>query len=372
MKPRGDSSGNNALFLTPEAPQPGTGGGGLRSASLLEYLRTKYDVTVASFTLPHHSKTFPARVWRNGARLVRGVPPLIDRFTGFEAQLAPVLRDRHYRVAVIEHFWCAPYAAAIRPHCDVLVLDLHNVESELAATHARATSGLEAIVHRRFADAYRNLEREWLPKFDLVLTTSEEDRGRIEHPNAVVYPNALPVIEVPAVVEENCIVFSGNLEYHPNIEAVRWFRSAIWPKLRERNEGLTWSLVGRNPEAICSVVRGDSRIRVIGPVEDAVASIARARVVVVPLRSGSGTRFKILEAWAAQRAVVSTKIGAEGLGARDGEHLSIADDPGRFAAAVQDLLDDPARGRMLAAAGRQLYLERYTWPAAWKKLVNCF
>jgi polysaccharide biosynthesis protein PslH len=70
--------------------------------------------------------------------------------------------------------------------------------------------------------------------------------------------------------------------------------------------------------------------------------------------------------------VVSTSIGAEGLGALDGEHLSIADDPVCFAAAVQDLLDDPARGRMLALAGRQLYLERYTWPAAWKKLVNCF
>jgi polysaccharide biosynthesis protein PslH len=372
MTPPRDSSGNSALFLTPEEPQPGTGGGGLRSASLLEYLRTKYDVTVAGFTLPHHSKSFPARVWRNGVRLVRGVPPLLDRFAGFESQLTPVLRDRRYRVAVIEHFWCAPYAAAIRPHCDLLVLDLHNVESELAAAHARATSGLESILYRRFADAYRNLEREWLPKFDLVLTTSEEDRRRIEHPNAVIYPNALPVTEVPAVAEENCIVFSGNLEYHPNIEAVRWFGSAIWPTLRKRNDGLTWNLVGRNPEAIASVVRGDSSIRVIGPVEDAVASIARARVVVVPLRSGSGTRFKILEAWAAQRAVVSTSIGAEGLGALDGEHLSIADDPVCFAAAVQDLLDDPARGRMLALAGRQLYLERYTWPAAWKKLVNCF
>src|SRR5271155_3291012 len=72
MTPPGDSfqnnPRNNALFLTPEEPKPGTGGGGLRSASLLEYLRTKYHVTVASFTLPHHSKTFAARAWRNGWR----------------------------------------------------------------------------------------------------------------------------------------------------------------------------------------------------------------------------------------------------------------------------------------------------------------
>jgi len=347
-------------------PRAGTGGGGLRSASLLEYLRSKYEVQVASFTLPHHSKHLAARAWRNGLRLMRGVPPLLDRFAGFEAQLA---LEGRYRVAVIEHFWCAPYADVIRPYCDRLVLDLHNVESELAATHARATRGLESMAHRRFAGAYRELERRWIPKFDVVLTTSDEDRARIEHPNVVVYPNALPLIDVPAVAEENCIVFSGNLEYHPNIEAVRWFTSAIWPDLRERNEELTWNLIGRNPEAISALVKGDARIRAIGTVEDAVAAIAAARVVVVPLLSGSGTRFKILEAWAAQRAVVSTAIGAEGLGARDGEQLLIADEPSSFSRAVQRLLDDRPRARALGEAGRGLYLERYIWPAAWRRLV---
>ena len=295
------------------------------------------------------------------------MPPLIDRFAGFEEQLA--LSGR-YRVAVIEHFWCAPYADAIRPHCDLLVLDLHNIESELAAGHARATGGLESIVHRRFAEAYKKLEREWIPKFDVVLTTSEDDRKRVTHSNIVVYPNALPIIEVPAVEEENCIVFSGNLEYHPNIEAVRWFASAIWPRLREANEGLTWNLVGRNPHAIVALVKGDSRIRVIGPVDDAIAAIAPARVVVVPLLSGSGTRFKILEAWAARRAVVSTTIGAEGLGAVSGNHLSIADDPADFAEGVQRLIDDRTRASKMGEKGRALYRDRYTWPAAWEKLAS--
>lgn len=303
--------------------------------------------------------------------MLRGVPPLIDRFAGFEEQLAPALEEQHYKIAMIEHFWCAPYAAAIRPHCDVLVLDLHNVESELAATHARAAGGVEAILHRRFARAYRKLEREWIPKFDIVLTASDDDRLRIGNPNAVVYPNALPVIEAPVVAEENCVVFSGNLEYHPNIEAVRWFASRIWPRLRKDNDGLIWKLVGRNAAAIEDFVKDDPRIRLAGPVEDAVAAIAAARVAVVPLLSGSGTRFKILEAWAAKRAVVSTRIGAEGLGAVDGTHLSLADDPGGFTAAVQNLLDDGLRARALGDAGRALYLDRYTWPAAWKLLEGC-
>jgi len=374
MTPPGEtfqnSPKNSALFLTPEEPLAGTGGGGLRSASLLEYLRSKYDVKVTSFTLPHHSKTFAARAWRNGWRFARGVPPLMDRFAGCDAQLAPLL-TRRYRVAVIEHFWCAPYAEAIRPFCDILVLDLHNIESELAATHAQAAGGVESILHRRFASAYRKLEREWIPKFDVVLAASEEDRARIEHrENVVIYPNALPAIELPSVEEENCIVFSGNLEYHPNIEAVRWFASAIWPRIRERNPGLKWNLIGRNPEAILGIVKNDPSIRVIGPVADAVAAIAAGRVVVVPLLSGSGTRFKILEAWAAGRAVVSTKIGAEGLEA--GENLVTRDDPPAFADAVLELLNDRRRARALGEAGRAVYLDRYTWPAAWKKLERLF
>ena len=359
------SSANSALFLSPEAPVSGSGGGGLRSASLLEYLKQHYQVQVAGFELPHHSKSVAARAWRNGWRFVRGAPPLLDRYSGFEAQLEPVLRERHYQVAVVEHFWCAPYARALRPHCEQLVLDLHNIESELARTHALAAEGVQRLLMSRFASAYQRLEREWIPQYDLVLVTSDADRERVKHPNVLVYPNALPVIARPAVEEHDCIVFSGNLEYHPNVEAVRWFHSAIWPRIRGKAE---WRLIGRNPEAVARIVAGDDRIRVIGTVDDAVAAIAEAKVCVVPLRSGSGTRFKILEAWAAARAVVSTSLGAEGLGAQPGEHLVIVDDPAKFAEAIVRLLNDSDERRRLGESGRQLYLDRFTWQAAWHAL----
>src|SRR5271170_2102075 len=187
---------NRALFLSPEAPVPGAGGGGLRSASLLEYLKTRYDVQVFRFDLPHHSKSRWARAWRNGWRFLRATPPLIDRFAGFESQLQPLWSANRYSLGVIEHFWCAPYARALRPHCDRLVLDLHNVESQLARSHALALRGVESIASSRFARAYQRLEREWLPRFDIVLVASEEDRRRVAGltaPDAriIVYPNAL-------------------------------------------------------------------------------------------------------------------------------------------------------------------------------------
>jgi len=95
-------------------------------------------------------------------------------------------------------------------------------------------------------------------------------------------------------------------------------------------------------------------------------------VCVVPLLSGSGTRFKILEAWAAARAVVSTTLGAEGLGARPGRHLLIADDPAKFAEAIDRLIADADLRENLGEAGRALYLDQYTWPAAWRKLEGLF
>jgi glycosyltransferase involved in cell wall biosynthesis len=102
--------------------------------------------------------------------------------------------------------------------------------------------------------------------------------------------------------------------------------------------------------------------------EDAIAEIATARAAVVPLLSGSGTRFKIIEAWAAGTPVISTTIGAEGLGATPGEHLLIADSPADFAAATTSVLNDQPLADRLAAAGRRLYESKFTWPSAWRIL----
>ncbi|MEO8027134.1 MAG: glycosyltransferase family 4 protein [Bryobacteraceae bacterium] len=375
----------HALFLTPEAPYPMTGGGAIRSASLLELLRQRYEVDVVSFaefeapgvretirlTLPSNARHVPARAWRNVSRYVRGVPPLVDRFRGFENQLTMALRGRRYAVGVIEHFWCAEYARVLRHVCDRLVLDLHNVESELHASGAEATSWPVSTMFRRFSDLYEILERRWLREFDSVLVTSTEDADRAKALGAVrtiVYPNALPWIAKPEVEEQDRILFSGNFEYHPNQSAVQWFGRNVWPRLRQAHPGLEWWLVGKNPGFAASMADGDPRIKRTGPVDDAVSVLATAKVCVAPILEGSGTRFKILEAWAAGRAVVSTTLGAEGLGGRDGEELLIADDPGRMAEAISALLTDEEKRRQIGTAGRSAYEKRFTWPVAWSSI----
>jgi glycosyltransferase involved in cell wall biosynthesis len=142
----------------------------------------------------------------------------------------------------------------------------------------------------------------------------------------------------------------------------------MWPGLRERWPDLVWRLVGRNPAAVSRWTRGDPRIEVTGPVENAVAELARSEVAVVPLLAGSGTRLKILEAWAAGLPVVSTTLGAEGLPVRDGCHLLLADTASDFASAVSRLLDDAALREQVAHAGRSLWEREFTWERAWDHL----
>jgi glycosyltransferase involved in cell wall biosynthesis len=251
------------------------------------------------------------------------------------------------------------------------VLDLHNVESVLHRRCAEA-DGMAGVAHRVFETASREFESCWLPRFAQVLTTSEQDAkvvlGIAPGARVAVYPNALPSVPRPPAGDEEVVVFSGNMGYHPNITAVRFFRTEVWPRLRERWPGLVWRLVGKSPEMVSHLTSGDSRIEVTGAVRDAITELARARVAVAPLLTGSGTRLKILEAWAAGIPMVSTSIGAEGLPVRDGETALLADGGEAFAAAVTRLLTCKELRRSVGNLGRLLLEKEFTWETAWKKL----
>jgi glycosyltransferase involved in cell wall biosynthesis len=382
-------------MLAAESPYPLAGGGALRTASLLHYLAPRYDTDllvfrqpgdpdpakalplglarrVCTLELPSNSRAAAARLVRNAVRVGRRIPPLMDRFAGFGEQVARAIEGRYYDIGIVEHFWCAPYVEQLAPACKRTVLDLHNVESVWHRRCAEAEGGAAGLAHRVFERASLELEREWLPRFDEVLVTSADDAEAVRRifpaARAIVYPNAVPLTPIPVRAGESAIVFSGNMEYHPNRGAVRFFRREVWPILRARWPDLVWRLVGKNPQAVKEFTLGDSRIEIVGAVDDAVAELARARVAIVPLLAGSGTRLKILEAWAAGLPVVSTSIGAEGLGARDGEHLLIADGARAFADAVTRLLACTDLCASLGSAGRLLLEKEFTWVAAWKSL----
>jgi glycosyltransferase involved in cell wall biosynthesis len=391
-----DKSRPAALLLAPEAPYPIRGGGALRTASLLHYLAQTYDIHLIVFrqpSAPHPAETIPAglvrrltvidlppnsrslaaRALRNGARVARRVPPLVDRFAGFEAHVARAIEGQSYAVGVIEHSWCAAYLEQIAPACRQTILDLHNIESILHARCAASERHVTAFAHRAFERASLDLERRWLPRFSQVLSPSESDARAATSiapsANVMFYPNAVPARPLPDEIRRRAVVFSGNMEYHPNRAAVRFFRREVWPQLRESHPDLVWCLVGKNPQAVRAFTAGDSRIEMAGEVEDAVLELARAEVAIVPLLAGSGTRLKILEAWSAGTPVVSTTIGAEGLPVRHEEHLLLADGAAAFAQGVSRLLACSELRTRLAASGRLLLEKEFTWEKAWGRLA---
>ena len=369
------------------------GGGAFRTAAVLQYLARNYQLDAVFFSeetrpdpraalpaglvqdsllikLPVHPRSTTSRAWRNAVRYARGIPPLVDRFTQGQtgAKLAQWIDGRRYGVAVVEHFWCAPFWPQLRPCAARMILNLHNIESEWHTRIAQGEPWPIAHAHRRFAAAARRLEAQLLDKFDTVLVTSERERSSPGFTSAKVYPNTIPsrpetTAQPPRRLQ---IVFSANLEYQPNISAVKWFGQEVWPQLQRRHPGIEWVLVGRRPDAIRHVIPS-GRVRTTGEVADALPEIAASLAAVVPIHSGSGTRIKILEAWAARTPVVSTTLGAEGLPA---EAIAIADSPDTFAAKVSGLIANQAERDRLVAAGVRVFNTGFTWEAGWKVLSD--
>lgn len=390
-----------ALFVTPESPYPMIGGGALRSASILEYLLSRYETDVFCFVqndaanrpprgsdfrppgvgrwtnqpLPFHSKALFPRGWRNAARLIRRMPPLVDRFAGFECALRAATGGQRYDLAVIEHFWCATYAEMLRPACDRLVIDLHNIESVWHERSAAEGGVLARGIHTGFARAAAALETRLLPLFDLALVTSKPDsrfvESRFPHLPVAVVKNTIPMQSPRAVQREDQIVFSGYMEYVPNQAAVLDFAREIWPIVSKHRRNTQWKIVGKSANRLSEALASSPRTRLVSDPEDAMIEIASASVAVVPLRVGSGTRLKIVEAWAVGTPVVSTTLGAEGLECEPGRDLLIADDPEEFAAKVIALLEDSCLAAEIGANGRNRYEAAYTWRTAWDELAAC-
>lgn len=387
----------SVLILSPEPPYPLHGGGPFRIASLIHYFArfAAVDLILISesgrpallppglvrkqtvIPLPVHDKGVLARYTRNARRALLGVPPLIDRLSGLGGAITRAIGRQKYDLGLIEHFWCAPYIDELGSACRQTVLDLHNIESVLHERCALLDHGPIAAAHRRFSRTSAKIEGALLPRFSEVLATSQCDADTIARNvpgcQVAVYPNALPWVNQPQVnqphsSDQTNVVFSGNFEYHPNIDAVRFLTAEIWPEVNRRHPELRLRLVGRGDSFVRDLLPSGLNIEVTGPVPDAFAEIAKAKVVLAPLRAGSGTRIKILEAWAAARPVIATPLAAEGLLAQDRRNILFADDAAGFADAIDMVLLNPIEGERLGALGRQSYTEHYTWDVAWRAL----
>jgi len=216
----------------------------------------------------------------------------------------------------------------------------------------------------------RRLERRACSNAQLTVAVSEEDGRALAHGNVRARVAAIPTgVDVdyfrpapPLAARDHELVFSGSMDWFPNEDAMLHFVRAVLPRVQAEIPDVSLTIVGRRPSNAVRALEQHRGVRVTGTVDDVRPHIARGGLYVVPLRIGGGTRLKIFEALAMGKAVLSTPVGAEGLGLRPNVEFVSADLPDAFARAVVTLLRDPARRHSLGLAGRRLVEERYAWP----------
>jgi glycosyltransferase involved in cell wall biosynthesis len=190
-----------------------------------------------------------------------------------------------------------------------------------------------------------------------------------------VVPNGVDVEYFTPEVEHETptLIYTGGLNMFANLDAVLFFLREIWPAISAAVPSVRFIVIGQDPpHELREISKRDSRIEVMGYVDDVRPYVARAAVYVVPLRVGGGTRLKVLDAMAMGKAIVSTSVGCEGIHVSRGEHLLIADDPKHFARVTVDLLGDRGRRALLGRSARRLVETHYAWPLIGGRLHDTY
>jgi sugar transferase (PEP-CTERM/EpsH1 system associated) len=388
------------LFLTPQIPYPPQKGTSMRNWGLISGLAERHRVSVLSFLDPGQSPVLddkltatcrievvepPVRTLHDRLRdmVVTSKPDMALRLASdaYAERLADLMGEEDLNIVHVEGIEMAPYISTIRTAGSSawLVFDDHNCEYLL---QKRAFVTDLRIPRRWPAAAYsfvqwlrlRRYEAQACRRADRVIAVSEADAAALHRlvpgVQVTVAPNGIDtrayrpeVTNHKSQISKNGLVFTGTMDFRPNVDAVLWFAREVLPRVRAQVPDVHFCAVGQRPHRRLSVLGTDPTVTMTGFVEDTRPYITDAAVYVVPLRMGGGTRFKILEAMAMGKPVVSTRLGAEGFPVAHGQELLLADEPEEFADAVVSLLRSPERREALGWAGRAFVEARYDWRA---------
>jgi glycosyltransferase involved in cell wall biosynthesis len=262
----------------------------------------------------------------------------------------------------------AAFVPAARGHR--ILLNHHNCESAMADRRAR----VEPNPAKRFFLAVQSrrqaaLERNLCPAVAVNAVVSREDGEslHLQSPSAHVHVVANGTdtqyfTPDPGGAKANTLVFAGSLRWYPNVSALRFFRHRIWPRLKNELPALECILAGKNPvPEIKDWAVSDSAITLIPNPIDIRPWIAKGAVFICPVIDGGGTRLKLLDAMSSGKAIVSTKVGAEGLGIENGKQAMIAESEDEFVDMTLRLLRDPSLRSALARNARDYVERHFSW-----------
>ncbi len=394
------------LFLTPQFPYPPHKGTTLRNYNLIAGLAPRHEIDLLCFADSQPPTASPLNQlcrrivtvqiprranWRRALNtLFSPWPDMGLRLWSneYQKQLAAWLRDGTYDVIQVEGLELARYLSSRDPlsasemaqpqsrRGPLRVFDDHNAEyllqkriaeAEIAARGWSAGAVYSSIQWRKL----RSFERKMCRQSDRVACVSEADALAIQKLDqtlkAYVIPNGVDTDfyerekAAPLDLPPHSLVFTGTMDFRPNVDAMLWFAHDVLPLVISRVPQVQVYIVGQRPHARLDVLRADPAITITGAVDDTRPYIVAASVYIVPLRMGGGTRLKLLEALSLQAPIVSTTLGAEGFAVTNREQLLLADDAASFAQSIVELLEDRAQARALGAAGRLLAVQHYDW-----------
>ncbi len=391
------------LLLTPQLPYPPQQGTALRNFNIIRGLAARHALTLLSFTARSVDEQISAVLREKCKRIVTIPQPpersalsrLWEMMITDQPDMALRLRSHHFEIALrrilsentfdivqvegIELAWTLPILRSGSVGQNV-VFDAHNAEAYLQQrayeADARSLKRLPAALYSRIQTRrlYR-YEQESLKQADWITAVSENDRqvlnAQMEKQNISVIPNCIDVEEYARKPEFGSpqpggsllgydLVFTGKMDYRPNVDAVLWFAHEVWPKILENRPQSTWVIVGQKPHKRLQSLHNIPGITLTGWVEQVTPFLHEGKVFIMPFRVGSGTRLKLIEAMAAGIPVVSTALGVEGYAVRNEQHLLIADSPAEMATAILRLLREPQTRARLVKQGQQ-FAARYDW-----------
>jgi glycosyltransferase involved in cell wall biosynthesis len=261
-------------------------------------------------------------------------------------------------------------------------LNHHNCESAMAYRRAEKESNpLKKAYLWHQARKVERMERALCPRFDVNLAVSELDVQTLQQgsPKAhfhIVENGTDTDYFRPAsdnLEEPDSLIFAGSLRWYPNVSAIRFFVSEVWPRLKRQCPAVRLYLAGQKPpDSLVEWLRKYPDIIVIPTPEDIRPWVWKAAVFVCPILDGGGTKLKILDALALGKAVVSTRIGCEGLQVREGVDVLLADTPENFTAQVKRALEDTELRKRLGESGRRVVEEKYSWDVVGRHLHDAY
>jgi sugar transferase (PEP-CTERM/EpsH1 system associated) len=257
------------------------------------------------------------------------------------------------------------------------VMDFVDVDSAKWDAYSRSSAWPKSWLYRREAAAVSALEREAAGRCDAVLAVSPAE-------TALLGEAAAPVLAVgngvdteyfappqgPSRSRGPALVFTGTMDYRPNVEGVGWFVREVWPRLRQRHPDLEFQIVGRDPAPEVRRLAREPGVVVTGSVPDVRPYLGAAAAAVCPLQIARGIQNKILEAMAMARPVVASSPALEGLDLRDGTEVLCADAPAEWEERITALLAHPETAEAVGRAARQCVVERFGWEARLRPLVD--